>query len=133
MPARLRPYSGSKQITSKSADPTSSYKYLEGSSFCPRVLSPTTTSLANSASFGEVAGTARVADENAIREAEDIAMPPHNGISRTRTDNAAGTSCGTSGAACTHRCAASRPSLHNVCRQKSQRSIRDKKGTQKIR
>jgi hypothetical protein len=49
IPARLNPYSGSKQITSKSAEPTSSYKYFEGSSFCPAWLSPTTTSLENSA------------------------------------------------------------------------------------
>src|SRR6516162_655829 len=48
IPARLKPYSGRTQITSKSAEPTSSYKYLDGSSFCPGWLRPMTTSEANS-------------------------------------------------------------------------------------
>ena len=48
-PARLRPYSGRRQITSKSAEPISSYRYFDGSSFCPGFESPARTSAAKSA------------------------------------------------------------------------------------
>ena len=38
--ARVTPYSGSAVITSKSAEPTSSYRYFDGSSFCGACVSP---------------------------------------------------------------------------------------------
>ena len=65
MPARLRPYSGKTQITSKSAEPTSSYRYFEGSSFWPGWLRPSTTSEQNSRSSsggGTADGTIRGAE-----------------------------------------------------------------------
>jgi hypothetical protein len=46
--ARVNPYSGSRQIASKSCDPTSSYKYLLGNSRWPILLRPSRTSAANS-------------------------------------------------------------------------------------
>ncbi len=63
IPARLNPYSGRTQITSNSAEPTSSYKYFEGSSFCPGWLSPIITSEANSDStcVEKVVGTSLAA------------------------------------------------------------------------
>ena len=44
--ARVTPYSGSTVITSKSADPTSSYRYFDGNSFCGECVRPARTSAA---------------------------------------------------------------------------------------
>ena len=121
MPARLSPYSGSRQITSKSAEPTSSYRYFEGNSFCPGCESPSATS---EAEFRYRGSFARCAATFAVQL--PWLNPPRSGRWRTRKDSAAGTSCGTSGGACRHRCAATRPSSRNACRRKNSRSSRDK-------
>src|SRR5437868_4414817 len=47
--ARVTPYSGKTVITSKRAEPTSSYRYFDGSSFCGVWVSPARTSAAKAA------------------------------------------------------------------------------------
>src|SRR3989440_3794801 len=59
--ARVSPYSGSTQMASKSAEPTSSYKYFEGSSRWPGLVRLSRTSAANSDTcWSDKAGVAMV-------------------------------------------------------------------------
>src|SRR5271156_4986225 len=128
MPARLSPYSGNRQITSKSPDPTSSYKYLDGNSFWPGWLRPTTTSEANSVMISGAVFAAMMRGALAMGP-----IPPRSESCRRHKGSGAETNYGTSGATCTRRCAASRPSLRNVWNRKNSRSIRDKKRKLQIR
>src|SRR5215469_18659607 len=100
--ARVNPYSGSSQMTSKSADPTESYRYLEGNSFCPALPSPSQTSDANGLTRAVCITCVCMGPPYLFR-----VIPIRNGILHRHIDNVAGTSCGKTAAANTPRYAPS--------------------------
>src|SRR6266478_663177 len=55
-----------------------------------------------------------------------LTNPRRNGTLRRRTDNAVGTSFGTTAAACTQQSAASHPSSRSACRQKNLQNSLDR-------
>src|SRR6267378_3659683 len=112
--ARVNPYSGSTQMVSNSAEPTSSYKYFERSSLWPRFVRLARTSAANS-------DTCRSGREEISMESPGVGLvsPRRNGMLRRRTDSGAGTSFGTTAEACTPLCAASRLSSRSACHRRN--------------
>src|SRR5256885_7249286 len=115
--ARVSPYSGKTQMVSNRAEPTSSYKYFDGSSLCPGLVRLWRTSAANSDTWR----TGRKEVSMGL-PGWGLISPRRNGTLRRHTDNAVGTSFETIAAACTQRCAASHPSSHSVCRRRNLRN-----------
>src|ERR1700693_4598611 len=113
-------------MVSNSDEPTSSYKYFDGSSRCPLLVNPARTSAANSDTCRDDRAGVDIKDAFLLDWCSGPSLP-RNGMLHIRTDSAAETSCGMMAAACKRRFGVSRPSSHNACHRKNSPNIQDRK------